>query len=65
MLRQATEHDGDRTDRTEYIPPWRDPGNAKLLQVFGAGTAWFQERPQNWSPKLPRSAFCTVVRADS
>eukprot|EP00969_Alexandrium_andersonii_P175296 7751834-Alexandrium_andersonii.AAC.1 len=24
-----------------------------------------QERPQNWSPKLPRGAFCGILRADS
>eukprot|EP00969_Alexandrium_andersonii_P035163 1539954-Alexandrium_andersonii.AAC.1 len=24
-----------------------------------------QERPQNWSPKLPMGAFCATSRADS
>eukprot|EP00969_Alexandrium_andersonii_P315499 13939151-Alexandrium_andersonii.AAC.1 len=29
--------------------------------VFEPGTAWPQERPQNWSPKFSTGAFCAVV----
>eukprot|EP00969_Alexandrium_andersonii_P017031 745958-Alexandrium_andersonii.AAC.1 len=35
------------------------------LQAFEPGTARAQEWPQHRSPKIPRGAFCAVVRADS
>eukprot|EP00969_Alexandrium_andersonii_P273155 12073838-Alexandrium_andersonii.AAC.1 len=28
------------------------------LEAFEAGTARFQDRPQNWHPKLTRGALC-------
>eukprot|EP00969_Alexandrium_andersonii_P220114 9721556-Alexandrium_andersonii.AAC.1 len=31
------------------------------LQAFEPGTAQAQERPQNWSPKLPRGGFCAAL----
>eukprot|EP00969_Alexandrium_andersonii_P312013 13785770-Alexandrium_andersonii.AAC.1 len=33
---------------------------AKSLQAFEPGTARAQERPQNWSPQLPRGGFCAI-----
>eukprot|EP00969_Alexandrium_andersonii_P134986 5971498-Alexandrium_andersonii.AAC.1 len=32
--------------------------NANSLHAFEPGTAWAQERLQNWSSKLARGAFC-------
>eukprot|EP00969_Alexandrium_andersonii_P233835 10325187-Alexandrium_andersonii.AAC.1 len=39
--------------------------NVKSLHAFGAGTAWFQNQPQNRSPKLPKCVSCEAVRVDS
>eukprot|EP00969_Alexandrium_andersonii_P182017 8043266-Alexandrium_andersonii.AAC.1 len=52
----GAERDGNRTDRTEYLPE-----HAKSLQAFEIGTARPQERPQSWPPKLPRGAFLSLI----
>eukprot|EP00969_Alexandrium_andersonii_P265353 11726906-Alexandrium_andersonii.AAC.1 len=37
----------------------------KSLQAFEPRTARTQEWPQHRSPKIPRGAFCAIVRTDS
>eukprot|EP00969_Alexandrium_andersonii_P042480 1864154-Alexandrium_andersonii.AAC.1 len=50
-----------RTTRLCCNPPQsatRPVEHAESLHAFEPGTARAPERPQNWSPTLPRCAFC-------